>query len=339
MSDPFWRFGVELAIEQVYGETEPVRIWAFPRTQEASATAPVDTVRAYEREEPDAHWHYVGLGLSSPDLGHDGALRCELTFRLERGDEDLPPQWPADLIQHVADYVLETGHDVGPGHTFDLNAPVVPDSRSALRHLFFAPDPDLGALFVQAVGITSDELAALEQWSGFAAVLAQNVPGFVTRPSRTSTLALPGVMEAVAAGAETEGSIRAVCVVSTLQVTPSRNLADRLAGRRRITVTMTTHPIDSLRRALLGRLARGEPLMVRGPDAELLLVPEAGAGPHREQPNCWVVGLLPEQATDLADTLAPVPGTYRAPTLPHVSFDLRPSPVTGLSAPESDPAW
>lgn len=338
-----WQVGVEQAVAFFYGETEPVRVWGFAPADGRSA--PFGSVRVYQRDGPVPHWHYVGFGLSTPPArpGTDlaGAGRPDLTFRLERDDGGDPRRWPANLLQHVGDYMLDSGRTLGPGHTFDLNAPVVPETRSALRHLLFAPDPDLGGPFLQGVGLTSDELAALDRWSGFADLFAQHEPSLVTRPARTSLLALPGVAQAVDDGAEAAGAgaAKPAIAVTTLEVVASRTAADRLSGRRHVTVTLTTHPVDSLRRALLTRLVHGEPFMVLGPDGELLLVPEAGVGPLWEEPSCWVVGLSPQQATDLADTLAPVPGVYRLPSLPRVTFNVRRSPVTELPAPESDADW
>ncbi|WP_182112385.1 MULTISPECIES: suppressor of fused domain protein [unclassified Actinotalea] len=342
MDETLWRLGLEAAIERCYGDSAPVAVVGIDRASVPWDVAPMETVLVHSRDLPVPHWHYIGLGLTAPGARAAPAgvaPTAELTFRLERHAETQPPRWPLDLLHHVATYLAATGELLGPGHTFDLNAPVTPDAPSPLRHLLFAPDPDLGDAFLQAVGITSDELAAHERWSGFRALLDQHLPMLVTAPRRTSTLALPGVAAQVEAGSEVDGSERVALVVSTLEVARSARLADRALGRSRITVTLSTHPVDGLRRALLDRVARGAAFMLRGPGTELLLVPQAGVGPLREEPSCWVVGLSPEQAASLADTLAPVVGTYRSAALPAVTFDIRPSAVTQMPAPEADPAW
>lgn len=88
------------------------------------------------------HWHYVTCGLS--DLHGDGRVHAvdniespeqrsglgfELTFRLVRPtvanyeakpNEDMPPIWPANLLQQLARYVFQTGNRLCAGETSKL---------------------------------------------------------------------------------------------------------------------------------------------------------------------------------------------------------------------------
>lgn len=83
------------------------------------------------------HWHYVTFGLS--DLHGDGRVHVsenienpeqrsgmgfELTFRLikrssvngeNKQQDDLPPIWPANLLQQLARYVFQTGNRLCAG--------------------------------------------------------------------------------------------------------------------------------------------------------------------------------------------------------------------------------
>lgn len=84
------------------------------------------------------HWHYVSFGLS--DLHGDGRVHMtenienpeqrsgmgfELTFRLlrkpssdyheKKPNEDLPPIWPANLLQQLARYVFQSGNQLCAG--------------------------------------------------------------------------------------------------------------------------------------------------------------------------------------------------------------------------------
>lgn len=93
------------------------------------------------------HWHYVSFGLS--DLHGDGRVHMtesienpeqrsgmgfELTFRLVRKpstdydkkpNEDLPPIWPANLLQQLARYVFQSGNQLCAGELRHINKTVI----------------------------------------------------------------------------------------------------------------------------------------------------------------------------------------------------------------------
>ncbi|CAG7836840.1 unnamed protein product [Allacma fusca] len=131
------------------------------------------------------HWHYVSYGLSdlhgdnrvhsrnTHDKGKSG-FGFELTFRLKREDEESqPPVWPAKLMQQLAKYVFASGNPLWPGdHVSWHNA--LDNAESRITHMLMCADPQLRSIqtpfglveFVQVVGITMEELEAVQQWNG-----------------------------------------------------------------------------------------------------------------------------------------------------------------------------
>lgn len=142
-----------------------------------------------------AHWHYVTFGLS--DLHGDGRVHIfektenpeqrsgmgfELTFRLVRKptinpttkqQEDLPPIWPANLLQQLARYVFQTGNRLCAGDNVPWKKSL-DSSESNIRHMLIAEDAQLNRTltpfgwieFCQIVGVTEEELNQATWWKG-----------------------------------------------------------------------------------------------------------------------------------------------------------------------------
>lgn len=136
------------------------------------------------------HWHYVTFGLS--DLHGDGRVHIrddmdnpeqrsgmgfELTFRLIRNaintetdskgkqqDQDMPPIWPANLLQQLARYVFHTGNRLCAGDNVPWKKSL-DNSTSSIQHMLIASDPQLQRIlspfgwidFCQIVGVTEGE--------------------------------------------------------------------------------------------------------------------------------------------------------------------------------------
>lgn len=141
------------------------------------------------------HWHYVTFGLS--DLHGDGRVHVcddmdspeqqsgmgfELTFRLikkpsanSNGKEpdDLPPIWPANLLQQLARYVFQTGNRLCTGDNVPWKKSL-DNSLSNIQHMLIAEDPQLKRIlspfgwvdFCQIVGVTEEELNQASWWKG-----------------------------------------------------------------------------------------------------------------------------------------------------------------------------
>ena len=167
------------AIDRAFARLYPGQVphqFASPNPYDLDGTTPLPAVSVWEGGNP-AHWHHVSHGLSelfekssnNPDISGFG---FELTLRLPRGDEDVPPAWGVRLIQALGHYVL-SGHGLlDTGHVVDLGGSIRPDGHSPLTGVMLVPDPDLGKietphgslLFLQLVGLMPNELEVVKDW-------------------------------------------------------------------------------------------------------------------------------------------------------------------------------
>ena len=186
-----------------YGDQEPKHYGTIIKYS-LGGPDPLDGVSVYEHAGPPAHWHYVSYGLSElyqkefEDLELSG-WGIELTFRLVRGSEPEGPMWPISLMQNVARYVFDSGNVLLPNHHMAAQGPIAADTTTQLEALLCAMDPELGEIstphgrvtFVQLVGITVDELAAIKAWSSAAylSLWRETNPLLVTDVDRSSLLA------------------------------------------------------------------------------------------------------------------------------------------------------
>ena len=135
--------------------------------------------------DSEAHWHYVSCGLS--DLHGDARVHppiqspdqpsgygFELSFRLRKeAGQNSPPTWPASLLNSIAKYVFDSENKLVPGDHINWGKPL-DGSNSLLKHLLVTRDPQIAPLqtrlgrvtFLQLVGITEEELKAVQRWNG-----------------------------------------------------------------------------------------------------------------------------------------------------------------------------
>ncbi|XP_023345892.1 suppressor of fused homolog [Eurytemora carolleeae] len=192
---------------------------------------PLDYITVYSNQGNCTHWHYVSSGLS--DLHGDGRVHppaagpnspsgygFELTFRLRRRDELVPPDWPFKVLQKIAKYVFETENKLVSGDHITWSEPLG-TSQSILKHLIVAEDPQLEVIntalgqlrFLQIFCVTEDELKAVQRWNGPGVIsLLRNSPVggslLVTDIQRSLSLFAysPETKSMVDAGIAAEGS-------------------------------------------------------------------------------------------------------------------------------------
>ena len=136
-------------------------------------------------EDSEPHWHYVSCGLSdlhgdarvhppAPSPDHPSGYGFELSFRLRKEQgQTSPPTWPANLLNSISKYVFESENKLVPGDHCNWGKPL-DGSTSLCRHLLVAEDPQLAGLqtalgrvtFLQLVGVTDEELSAVQRWNG-----------------------------------------------------------------------------------------------------------------------------------------------------------------------------
>lgn len=171
---PGWA-AIDAALERLYPRQVPHQ-FASKTAYEVDSASPLPAIAVYEGVRP-AHWHYVTYGLSElfekssrdPDVSGFG---FELTMRVPRqAGEESPPAWPLRALQGLGRYVLANGKGLDTGHCADLGGSIAQGVASELTCIACVPDPLLrkidtpfgSLLFLQVVGLTSDELAAMER--------------------------------------------------------------------------------------------------------------------------------------------------------------------------------
>ncbi|MGV6493096.1 suppressor of fused domain protein [Stenotrophomonas rhizophila] len=196
---------------------------------------PLDGISVYWADAPRPHWHYVTYGFSElydkqSDDAADSGYGFELTFRLAaapgEGPDAAPPVWPMNLLQNLARYVFGSGNVFEAGHHLDANGPIALETDTVLRHLALVEDPQLPARdtangrvrFLQVVGLSDEEMAAVRRWStqGVLDALASAMPLWITDLQRGSLLADPALAAAVEAGSAREGSTTGMLFIETL---------------------------------------------------------------------------------------------------------------------------
>lgn len=173
---------VTAALAEIYPSEQPQY---FRLT--GSDSAPGVRLIAYFREDPDAHWHLITAGLSS---------RVELTARIADDASDTPPVWALTAFTQLARYVETTGITFEPGQVLNLGPALAPFSAH-LRGLWFVADPELGSdedvSFVQAVGVTADELRAITTGHSHlvGTHLLERSPVYLTEIDRDGVVSYP----------------------------------------------------------------------------------------------------------------------------------------------------
>ncbi len=154
-------------------------------------------------ETLDRQWHYVTYGLSelfekaSPRADISG-FGFELGLRLRRDiGAQRPPMWPLALLQGIGHYIMSGHGELDSGHIVGLGGPLAAgEAPSLLEGVVCVPDPQLGkvdtafgsVLFLLLVGLTGDELGAMDGWdlARKVGVVHELASDGVTDPARAS---------------------------------------------------------------------------------------------------------------------------------------------------------
>ena len=305
---------IDAALAPIYGDQEPKHYGTIIKFALGGPDR-LDGVSIYEHSGPPAHWHYVSYGMSelyrkqSDDLERSG-WGIELTFRLAREGASEAPVWPISLMQNLARYVYESGNLLLPNHHMNANGPIAQESTTALEAVLCAADPELGAIatpngsvtFVQLIGITLDELAAIKAWSssGWLALWQETNPLLVTDLDRPSLLSDPAFAAEVEGRTEAEGSMLTGLNVDVLDWDESPDGVELTLG------ALSIEPVITLLRQRVGHGLDG---WVQGPEASVMF--RAGeAWSCTTEGRSQDVTLTRDMALTLAASLAPIVGTY-----------------------------
>jgi hypothetical protein len=294
-------------------------------------------ISAYKAETPK-HWHFVTYGFSelyekeSDDPAVSG-WGFELTFRLARSKEKLPPNWALNFLMNLGTYVCRSGNPFGDGHCMDLNGPICVGSDTAIRAIAFTADPQLGTIdtpngrveFLQVVGLTADEHNAITDWRTDAVlgVLRERNPLLVTDLARRSALEEPATAARVQAGIDAEGSSAPANYVAVVEWA-----ATGRGASKSVTLTLGARGVQSLLPKLRSRLAHGREfaLVGRAQSAEFRVAKKTGWKAGRD--GELQIDLDPAALAALRDRLRPSRGRYEWPELPGFTLVVRPSEIT-----------
>lgn len=316
---------ITAACDRIYTDQPTPAHAAPPVSARLGGDDPIEGISVYRAIDPLPHWHYVTYGYSDlfepavPGQEFSG-YGMEMTFRLASdAAQDLssqPPLWPMDLLQNVARYVFSTGNVFAPGHFINANGPISLDDPTELVALGFVADPDLGSIvtpngqvrFVQAVGLTADEMELGSAWnmSAFLELLTEQVPRGVTDLVRSSILADPNIHRQVTDRIAHEGSSVGILFCSVVNL----KLNDGVPR-----LTLSASAATAVARALPGRLPFRRWLELVGDNASVLLIPgeEFSADVAGERPT---LTLAATQVEALAGTITAEPGDYLVPGTP-----------------------
>lgn len=322
MSDsPGWD-AIDAALAKIYGDQEPSHYGTIIKWR-LGGNDPLDGMSAYKRND---HWHYVSYGLTElyekesddPDASGYG---FELTFRLKCTPGEAPPVWPMSLMQNLARYVFQTGNVFAAGHHVNANGPIAAEEITKLTAILFTEDPELKTIatphgdvaFLQMVGITGDELEAVQAWnsSKLATMLASANPLWLTDLERSSILDDPAAAQHVNEGIEKDGSSMGELYTSTVEWS-------RDGGA--LHLTLDALGIKGLKRQLRGRLLHDRPLFLTGAseDPQHCVVLQTGdaVGFGTSDAGLLTITVPREQVEAMATQLEPKRGDYTWPGIP-----------------------
>lgn len=293
---------------------------------------PLDRVEIWKSDRGIPHWHYVTYGFTElyekeSDNPKISGYGFELTFRLKRGEEDVPPVWPVNLLQNLARYVFSSGNVFGSGHHMSCNGPIALGVDTELTALGFRVDPELGAMetpnghmvFLQAVAITEDEMDAMMFWNGekFLGELERQIPLCITDLERKSQMKEQRFRTAWQAGMERDGSSTGFLYMDELKMEQTGDLWKLCLGAGH------THTLCNMLRA---RVGKGQNLYLQGAEQAVILQPGAVSGLSVEG-GLPVIRLAAEALEELCSLLQPHAGAHQMVSIP-MTVELLPTRIT-----------
>lgn len=293
---------------------------------------PLTGVEVWQSEQGIPHWHYVTYGFTElyekeSDYLEESGYGFELTFRLKRGDETEPPSWPISLLQNLARYVFSTGNVFGAGHHMSCNGPIALETDTKLTALGFRVDPELGEMdtpnghmaFLQAVGITEDEMDALMCWDTrkFLAELERHIPFCVVDLERDSQMENEEFYSAWQKGMEQDGSSTGFFYMDEVG-------AQLVNGQGQL--RLGAGHIHTLVNMLGARVGKGRDLSLQSREEAVFFSP----GSHSKlayEDELLHITLTEENLTEFCEVLQPHAGIYPLKTIP-LTIELIPTKIT-----------
>ncbi|MEE6261323.1 suppressor of fused domain protein [Plantactinospora sonchi] len=324
---------IDAALERLYPGVEPQHYGTVHKWM-LGGPDPLDGISFYPR--PD-HWHLVSYGMSElyskeTDNPEESGWGFEFTFRIARtADENEPPLWAANFLQNLGRYVFNSGNPFGPGHHLNLNGPISTERLDTLiRAAAFDTDPELGVIdtphgqlrFLQVVGLTLDEYAAIERWDAqkLLAAMTPDLPLLVTDLARGDLTDRPGVAAAIAEGVRRDGSSTGSLFVE--EAGWRTEPGDRPGEPATTTVKVGANAADRISRVLAARLPFDRGVILQSRDSAVSFRPGDRFAVTDTGDGLVALDVPPAVLAELTDVLRPVAGTYRLASAPELVVEI-----------------
>ncbi|GKV55062.1 hypothetical protein NCCP2222_10090 [Sporosarcina sp. NCCP-2222] len=330
---------IDRAVKTIYGEQEP-KHYGTLISYALGGSDPLDGISVYKSVEPVPHWHFVTYGFSElyekeTEDPEESGYGFELTFRLVREeDEEEPPAWALNLLQNMGRYVFNSGNVFRAGDYLDANGPICLGADTQLTALAFVKDPELEAMdtpnghveFLQMVGITHDELEAMQTWNtlGVLAAGLSHIPSYVTDLGRDTILADHSVAKIVQEGMEKEGSNTGFLFVDQLEWSAGKK------GWLRQTpsvLTIGAKQAEIIGKLLRGRLLKGKELTLSG--AGIRVAFKSGQQNEFEHSEDFIhITLNDETVEDMSQKLLPKQGEFEVSMKDKMNIHIAKTTIT-----------
>lgn len=274
---PGWD-AIDQAVEKIYGEQQPAH-YGTMIPYALGGNDPLDGISVYKSEQPIAHWHFVTYGFSElyekeSDNVEVSGYGFELTFRLARDiAEEEPPAWALNLLQNMGRYVFSSGNVFRAGDYLDANGPICLDADTQLTALAFIEDLELATMdtangqvqFLQMIGITADELEAVQTWNtrGLLEACQSYMPYYITDLERASMVTIQEVQDAIEQGIKQDGSSTGYLY--------NEQLAWSSSETKSAILTIGAKQANIIKKTLNGRLLKNKSLILVGQQAQITL--------------------------------------------------------------------
>lgn len=322
-----------MKLYQVHGEQEP-KHYGTMIPYSLGGQDPLDGISAYKSETPVPHWHFVTYGFSElyekelENKDYSG-YGFELTFRLVRSEEeDEPPAWALNLLQNMGRYVFNSGNVFRAGDYLDANGPICLDADTQLTALAFTHDPELAEMdtpngkveFIQMVGITEDELEAMQTWKTLGVLQAgiNQIPSYITDLTRPSLLQSPEIVEAVERGMMEDGSSTGFLFVDQLAWQVGKK---GWFNKQSHVIQLGAKQADVIGKLLRGRIVKERNLSLVGQDLTIVFKPDHQVG-YQENEQEITITLNKEAAEELSQNLVPQEKRFALSSLEGISFQI-----------------
>ncbi|WP_152393476.1 suppressor of fused domain protein [Paenibacillus guangzhouensis] len=324
---------IDEILQKRYGEQEP-KHYGTVIPYALGGDDPLDGISVYASDSPEPHWHFVTYGFSElydkeqQDADTSG-YGFELTFRLTRSaDEEEPPAWALNLLQNMGRYVFRSGNVFRAGDYLDANGPICLHSDTLLMALSFIEDPELSAIdtpngrveFLQMVGITVDELEAMQTWNTLGVLNACKpyMPLYITDLSRESLLQVESIASTVQLGLEAEGSNTGYLFVEQLNWEAGKK---GWLKKSPDILTLGAKQAGIIGTLLQGRIPKGKDLMLIGPEIRIVFQPGEHAACNLEDGEVHFT-LNENCVTELRKLLQPEAGIFAFPFIAGTSIRI-----------------